>query len=56
MKQIKLLAVAFVDGDRRTPEEGVLTVSNEEADRLDKAKLAEDVTADFEKKPTKPAA
>lgn len=55
MKQIKLLDVAFVNGVSRTPSEGVLPVSNEEAERLVKAKLAEDVTAEFGKTSTKPA-
>jgi len=56
MKQIKLLDVAYVDGIPRNPSEGVLTVTNEEAERLVKQELAEDVTADFKGKPAGGAA
>jgi hypothetical protein len=47
MKFVNLLGPAYVNGALRHPHEGSLHLSDEEAERLIKAELAEDVTDDF---------
>ena len=47
MKHLKLRALAFVDGKRQLPEDGVISCSDDEAARLIDAGLAEDVSDDF---------
>lgn len=48
MKFVKLLTSAHVNGVLRHPHEGVLHVTNEEAERLFENESAEDVTDDFD--------
>ena len=47
MKYVNLRGHAYVNGVLRSPAEGTLKLANEEADRLLKAELADDVTEDF---------
>lgn len=47
MKFVKLRTSAYVNGVLRHPHEGVLHVTNEEADRLFENDAADDVTDDF---------
>lgn len=48
MKFVKLLTAAHVAGVLRHPHEGVLTVTDEDAQRLvDEEKIGEDVSSDF---------
>ncbi len=57
MKIIKLARHARVGGELRSPEDGAITVHDDaEADRLIDAGDAEDVSADFAEKPSKPKA
>jgi hypothetical protein len=53
MKFIKLTTSAYVNGVLRHPHEGALHLENDEADRLVKDKVAEDVTEDFSAKENK---
>ncbi|NBB37649.1 hypothetical protein [Sphingobium yanoikuyae] len=48
MKFVKLRTSAHVNGELRHPHEGVLHVTNEEAERLFENESADDVTADFD--------
>ena len=47
MKFVNLRGPAYVNGSLRHPHEGTLHLTNEEAERLIKNELADDVTADF---------
>ncbi|WP_375178048.1 hypothetical protein [Sphingobium yanoikuyae] len=48
MKFVKLRTSAHVNGVLRHPHEGVLHVTNDEAERLFENESADDVTADFD--------
>lgn len=56
MKYINLRGHAYVNGVMRAPHEGAVRLTNEEADRLIEAELADDVTADFPADDETPAA
>ena len=47
MKHLKLLGIAFAGGKRHSPDDGVISCSDDEAERLIAAGLAEDVSTDF---------
>jgi hypothetical protein len=47
MKFVNLRGTAYVNGQLRHPHEGTLHLVNDEADRLIKNELADDVTDDF---------
>ena len=47
MKYVNLITPAYVNGVLRHPHEGSVRLEDGEADRLVKAEVAEDVTADF---------
>lgn len=49
MKFIKLLTAAYVAGSLRHPHEGALSVTDAEAERLIKERVAEDATDGFSK-------
>ncbi|AJR24555.1 hypothetical protein [Sphingobium sp. YBL2] len=55
MKFVKLRTSAHVNGVLRHPDEGVLHVTNEEAERLFENESADDVTADFDEELAKAA-
>ncbi|MEZ7273898.1 hypothetical protein NYF14_10555 [Sphingobium sp. 10 DY56-G10] len=55
MKFVKLLTSAHVNGVLRHSDEGVLHVTNEEAERLFDNETAEDVSADFDEEQAKDA-